>query len=52
MKTERITLRITPTLRKQLEGAAKKDGRPLSNYVEKILLDAMRERSTETRNRA
>lgn len=50
MKTERITIRLTPSLRKQLEAAAKKESRPLSNYVEKLLLDALSERPA--RNRA
>lgn len=41
MRTERITIRLTPSLRKQLETAAKKETRPLSNYVEKLLLEAV-----------
>jgi hypothetical protein len=43
-KTGRISIRIHEDLRSALDFLAARDRRPLSNYVEMILLDAARER--------
>ena len=39
MKLTRIELRVPESLKKDLELAAKRDGRSLNNYMNKVLLE-------------
>ena len=41
-KTDRLVIRITPELKSQLQAAAEADGRSVSNYIEKLIKEAMR----------
>ncbi len=42
---KRLVVRITEPLVKQLKTCAARDGRPLSNYVRKVLTDAAKRAS-------
>jgi hypothetical protein len=39
VKTDRLSFRIDPTTRQQLEAAAEQDRRPMSNLVRNVLAD-------------
>lgn len=41
-KTDRLVIRITPELKSQLQAAAKADGRSVSNYIEKLIKEAIK----------
>ena len=41
-KTDRLVIRITPDLKSQLQAAAEADGRSVSNYIEKLIKEAIK----------
>ena len=41
-KTERIYLRITPELKARLQAAAEAEGRSISNYIERLITQALK----------
>lgn len=41
-KTERIYIRITPELKAQLQAAAAAENRSITNYIEKLIKEAMK----------
>ena len=41
-KTDRLVIRITPELKSQLQAAAEADGRSVSNYIEKLIKEAIK----------
>lgn len=41
-KTDRLVIRITPELKSQLQAAAEADGRNVSNYIEKLIKEAIK----------
>ena len=45
MKTERINLRVTPDLKKKLNKLAKLENRDLSNYIETLLIEHVKNRT-------
>lgn len=45
MKTERLHLRISPELKEKLQAAAEAENRTVSNYVEKLLKEAVKEKA-------
>lgn len=45
MKTERLHLRISPELKEKLQAAAEAENRTVSNYVENLLKEAVKEKS-------
>jgi predicted HicB family RNase H-like nuclease len=49
-KTERLQIRITPELKRQLQERAREDGRTLSNYVEQLVLAAVKVNKKEEYN--
>ena len=44
-KTERIGIRITKELKKELEKLADKDNRTFSNYIETLLIEHVKNRT-------
>lgn len=42
MNTERLDIRIAPDLKAQLQAAAEADGRSVSNYIEKLIKEAIK----------
>lgn len=42
-KTERLQVRISAELKAQLQELAEADGRNVSNYIEKLIMDAIKE---------
>lgn len=46
-KSERLFIRITPELKEQLQEMAKSENRNLSNFIENILLQKIKEKSQE-----
>jgi uncharacterized protein (DUF1778 family) len=46
-KTERLFIRITAELKEQLQEMAKSENRNLSNFIENILLQKIKEKSQE-----
>lgn len=42
LKTEVVRLRITPELKARLQAAAAADGRTMSNYIERLLVLALK----------
>lgn len=42
-KTERLQVRISTELKAQLQELAEADGRNVSNYIEKLIMDAIKE---------
>lgn len=42
-KTERINLRITPEMKEKLQKAADAENRTLTNYIENIIIKALKE---------
>lgn len=45
MKTERLHIRISPELKEELQAAADAENRTLSNYVENLLKEAVKEKA-------
>ena len=41
-KTERINLRITPEMKEKLQKAADAENRTLTNYIENIIIKALK----------
>lgn len=41
-KTERIQIRVTPELKAQLQAAAEAENRTLTNYIENLLLQIIK----------
>lgn len=41
-KTERIQIRVTPELKAQLQAAAEAENRTLTNYIENLLLQVIK----------
>lgn len=41
-KTERIYIRITPELKAQLQAAAAAENRSITNYIEKLIKEAIK----------
>ena len=46
-KTERLFIRVTADLKEQLQEMAKSENRNLSNFIENILLQKIKEKSQE-----
>ena len=46
-KTERLFIRITPELKKQLQAFAKAENRNLSNFIENILIQSIEKKSQD-----
>lgn len=46
-KTERLFIRITPELKKQLQALAKAENRNLSNFIENILIQSIEKKSQD-----
>lgn len=42
-KTERLYIRLTPELKEQLQAAAEAEGRSISNYVERLIKQALQQ---------
>lgn len=42
-KTERINLRLTPEMKEKLQKAADAENRTLTNYIENIIIKALKE---------
>ena len=42
-KTERVNIRITPELKDKLQKAADAENRTLTNYIENIIINALKE---------
>lgn len=47
MKTERIAIRLTPEMKAKAEAAARSDSRSLSNWIEKMIREAVSGRTGE-----
>lgn len=41
-KTERLYIRLTPELKARLQAAAEAEGRSISNYVERLITQALK----------
>ena len=41
-KSERLYIRLTPELKEQIQAAAEADGRSVSNYIEKLIKEAIK----------
>lgn len=46
-KSEVVRLRITPELKARLQAAAAADGRTMSNYIERLLMQALPESGSD-----
>nr|DAM28745.1 MAG TPA: hypothetical protein [Caudoviricetes sp.] len=46
-KSEVVRLRITPELKARLQAAAAADGRTMSNYIERLLVQALQGSSSD-----
>ena len=44
-KTERVNLRLTPEMKEKLQRAADAENRTLTNYIENIIINALKEES-------
>ena len=44
-KTERVNLRLTPEMKDKLQKAADAENRTLTNYIENIIINALKEES-------
>ena len=42
-KTERVNLRLTPELKERLQKAADEENRTLTNYIENLIIRALKE---------
>lgn len=42
-KTERVNLRLTPEMKEKLQKAADVENRTLTNYIENIIIKALKE---------
>lgn len=42
-KTERLYIRLTPELKKKIQAAAEAEGRSISNYVERLITQALKQ---------
>lgn len=42
-KTERVNLRLTPAMKEKLQKAADAENRTLTNYIENIIINALKE---------
>lgn len=42
-KTERVNLRLTPEMKEELQKAADAENRTLTNYIENIIINALKE---------
>ena len=42
-KTERVNLRLTPEMKDKLQKAADAENRTLTNYIENIIINALKE---------
>ena len=42
-KTERVNIRITPEMKDKLQKAADAENRTLTNYIENIIINALKE---------
>ena len=42
-KTERVNLRLTPEMKEKLQKAADAENRTLTNYIENIIIKALKE---------
>nr|DAW63651.1 MAG TPA: Protein of unknown function (DUF1778) [Caudoviricetes sp.] len=42
-KTERVNLRLTPEMKEKLQKAADAENRTLTNYIENIIINALKE---------
>lgn len=42
-KTERIYIRLTPELKEQIQAAAEAEGRSVSNYIERLITQALKQ---------
>ena len=43
VKTERVNLRLTPEMKEKLQKAADAENRTLTNYIENIIINALKE---------
>lgn len=43
-KTERVNLRLTPEMKEKLQKAADAENRTLTNYIEHIIIEALKEK--------
>lgn len=41
-KTERVNLRLTPEMKEKLQKAADAENRTLTNYIENIIIEALK----------
>jgi len=46
LRTERLTLKIAPTLKEAARQAAEKEGRTLSNYIERLIKQDLDKKGT------
>ena len=44
-KTERVNLRLTPEMKEKLQKAADAENRTLTNYIENIIINELKEES-------
>lgn len=44
-KTERVNIRLTPEMKEKLQKAADAENRTLTNYIENIIIKALKEES-------
>ena len=45
IKTERLNIRISPELKEQLQALADAEGRTVSNYVERLIMEAVEKKN-------
>ena len=44
-KTERLNIRISPELKEQLQALADAENRTLSNYIERLIIEAVEKKN-------
>jgi predicted DNA-binding protein len=47
-KTDRLNIRISPELKEQLQALADAEGRTVSNYVERLIMEAVEKKNGKT----
>jgi hypothetical protein len=48
-KTELITMKVTPTFKAMAKAVAEEEGRSLSNYIEWLIKNDMKQKEQETK---
>ena len=48
-KTDRLNIRISPELKEQLQALADAENRTLSNYIEQLIINAVKSHESENK---